>query len=172
MILDPRHALGAILAGLGATLLIDLWALLLRRGFGIPSLSYCLLGRWLLHMPSGTFVHAGIAAAAPKRNECAAGWVAHYLIGTGFALGFVTLASATWLERPTFLPALMFGVVTTLVPFLIMQPSLGLGLAASKTPNPGRARLKSLATHTVFGVGLYVWALVLSPLLFQAAQQP
>jgi hypothetical protein len=40
-----------------------------------------------------------------------------------------------------------------------MQPSFGLGIAASRTPNPTQARLKSLVTHTVFGIGLYVCAL-------------
>jgi hypothetical protein len=164
MNLEARHIIGAILVGLGATLVIDLWALLLRRGFNIPSLSYCLLGRWLLHMPGGTFVHQSIVAAAQKRHECTMGWVAHYLIGTGFAIAFVALVSPNWLERPTLLPALTFGVVTTLVPFLIMQPSLGLGIAASKTPSPIRARLKSLMTHTVFGVGIYIWAFLLSHL--------
>lgn len=164
---DARHVAGALLVGLGATLLIDLWALVLRRGFDIPSLDYCLLGRWLLHMPGGTLVHRSIAAAPRKPHECTLGWIAHYLIGTTFALGFVQLASRSWLERPTPLPALAFGVVTTLVPFLLMQPSFGLGVAASKTPKPNRARLKSLATHTVFGAGLYLWALPLSRVLFR-----
>lgn len=168
MLLEAHYFIGATLVGLGATLVIDLWAFFLRRGFNIPSLSYCLLGRWLLHMPGGTFVHDSIAAATQKRHECTVGWVAHYLIGTGFALVFVFLASGAWLERPTLLPALAFGIATTLVPFLIMQPSLGLGIAASKTPNPNRARLKSLMTHTVFGVGLYIWALLLSPFRFHA----
>lgn len=107
-------------------------------------------------MPSGTIVHRSIAAAQQKPHECAA-----------FALVFVVLVSGRWLEHPTLLPAVAFGVVTTLVPYLIMQPSLGLGVAAAKTPNPGHARLKSLATHTVFGAGLYLWALPLSRVLFR-----
>ena len=168
MIHEPRYMIGATLVGLGATLLIDLWALFLRRGFNISSLSYCLLGRWLLHMPGGTIVHRSIGAAPQKPHECTLGWVAHYLIGTAFALVFVLLASGSWLERPTLLPALAFGVATTLVPYLVMQPSFGLGFAASKTPSPNQARLKSLMTHTVFGVGLYIWALLLSQVLFRA----
>lgn len=167
MIHQPRYIIGATLVGLGATLLIDLWAFFLKRGFNIASLNYCLLGRWLLHMPGGTMVHRSIAAAQQKPHECTLGWVAHYLIGTALALIFVLLASASWLERPTLLPALGFGAATTLVPYLIMQPSFGLGVAASKTPNPNQARLKSLMTHTVFGVGLYIWALLLSQFLFQ-----
>jgi hypothetical protein len=168
MLLEAHEIIGAVLVGLGATLLIDLWALLLRRGFHIPSLDYCLLGRWLLHMPAGTFAHDSIGDAAHKRHECTAGWLAHYLIGTGFALAFVSLASGTWLEHPTLLPALAFGMATTLVPFLIMQPSFGLGIAASRTPAPNKARLKSLMTHTVFGMGLYIWAFLLSHLRLHA----
>ena len=164
--MQMRYVLDAVLIGLGATLLIDLWALFLRRVFRIRSLDYCLLGRWVLHMPKGRIVHSSIAAAARRPNECGVGWTMHYLIGTAFALIFVVLASEGWLERPTLLPALIFGAVTVLVPFLTMQPSFGLGIAASKTPHPNRARLKSLMTHSLFGVGLYLWAGMLSRILF------
>jgi hypothetical protein len=161
------YVLDALLIGLGATLLIDLWALFLQRAFSIRSLDYCLLGRWVLHIPSGIVVHRSISAAASKPNECRVGWAAHYLIGTAFALIFVLLASVGWLTRPTLLPALAFGVATVVVPFFTMQPSFGLGIAASKTPHPNRARLKSLMTHTVFGLGLYLWAELFSFVLIR-----
>jgi hypothetical protein len=62
--------------------------------------------------------------------------------------------------------ALVLGALLAVVfPFFIMQPSFGLGIAASRTPKPTQARLKSLATHTVFGVGLYVCALGVSYVL-------
>jgi hypothetical protein len=60
------------------------------------------------------------------------------------------------------MPALIFGVVTVGFPFFIMHPSFGLGIAASKAPNPMQARLRSLMNHAAFGVGLYVSAWVLS----------
>jgi hypothetical protein len=164
--LKPTHVAVTILVGLGATLLIDIWALFLRRAFSIPSLNYCLLGRWVLYIPGGKIAHESITATPQKRHECIVGWVSHYLIGTGLALVFVLLVSENWLSRPTLLPALAFGVATTLVPFFVMQPSFGLGVAASKTPNPNKARLKSLMTHTVFGVGLYLWAYLLGHVLF------
>jgi hypothetical protein len=153
---------GAIAIGIGATLLMDLWNLFLKRTFGVPSLNYCLLGRWLRHIPGGTLRHAAITAAAQKPHECTVGWVAHYTIGVVFALGFIGLTSGDWLTRPTVLPALLYGLATVVFPFLIMQPSLGLGIAASRTPNPMPARLKSLVTHTVFGIGLYLSALGVS----------
>ena len=49
----------------------------------------------------------------------------------------------------------------------MMTNASGLGFAASRAPKPGQARFKSLMTHTVFGIGLYLWGLLLSPLLFR-----
>ena len=159
MSIEAHVILRAIVVGIGATIGIDLWNLFLKRAFSIPSLSYCLLGRWLRHMPEGTFRHASIAAAAQKSFECTAGWIAHYTIGVVFAVLFVVLSSPDWLTRPTLLPALLYGIGTVVFPLFIMQPSFGLGIAASRTPNPAQARLKSLGTHAVFGVGLYASAL-------------
>jgi hypothetical protein len=160
--------LGAIAIGIGATLGMDLWNLLLKRAFGIASLDYCLLGRWVLHLPAGTVRHDNIRAAARKPHECTAGWITHYTIGIMLAVGLVALTSGEWLSRPTLGIALLYGIGTVVFPFFLLQPSLGLGIASSRTPNPTQARLKSLATHTVFGIGLYVWAVALSYVLGRA----
>jgi uncharacterized membrane protein YagU involved in acid resistance len=144
---------------------MDLWNLFLKRMFSIASLNYCLLGRWVGHMSRGTLRHSSIAAASPKPHECTVGWIVHYTIGIVFALVFVGFTSGDWLAQPTVLPGLLYGIGTVVFPFFIMQPSLGLGVASSKSPNPTQARLKSLVTHSVFGVGLYVWALGVSYVL-------
>ena len=155
--------LAAVLIGAGATLLLDLWSLFLQRVFKVPFPNLCLLGRWLRYMPEGKFAHASIASASGMQSECVVGWIAHYAIGAVFALGFVALAPPGWLARPTLLPALLFGVLTVLFPYLIMQPAFGLGVAASNTPNPNSARLKSLMSHGVFGLGLYLSEFIASP---------
>jgi hypothetical protein len=154
--------LSAVAVGLGATLVLDLWSLFLNRAFRIPLPDFCLLGRWLRHITGGTFKHANITAAARKPAECATGWIAHYTIGVLFALGLVALATPAWLQSPTLMPALLFGIVTVGFPFFMLHPAFGLGIAASKTPDPLQARLRSLISHTMFGVGLYASALVLS----------
>ena len=110
-------------------------------------------------------MHVSIAAASQKRSECTVGWIAHYVIGTVYALVLVAFVSGSWLARPTLLPAVLFGIVSVLVPYLIMQPSFGLGIAASKAPEPTQARLRSLMAHTAFGVGLYVCAVAVSYVL-------
>lgn len=165
MIIEPDYILGALAIGVGATLLMDVWNLFLKRVFGIPSLNYCLLGRWLLHIPSGTLRHQSIGAAPSRSFECQAGWIAHYSIGMAFALVFLGLVSREWLWRPTLPIALLYGIATVVFPFFILQPALGLGIASSKAANPAQARLKSLATHTVFGIGLFACALVVSYVL-------
>jgi uncharacterized membrane protein YagU involved in acid resistance len=165
MNIEANVVLGTVATGIGATLVMDLWNLFLKRTFSVPSLNYCLLGRWLRHMSEGLLRHASITAATQKSHECAVGWVAHYTIGVVFAVVLVVFTSGDWLARPTMLPALLFGIGTVVFPFFILQPSFGLGIAASRTPNPAQARLKSLATHIVFGLGLYVCALAVSNLL-------
>jgi hypothetical protein len=115
-------------------------------------------------MPEGVFTHGSIAKAPPKSAECMVGWIAHYVIGAIFAVILTLLISPAWLQRPTLLPPLIFGIVTVVVPFLVMHPSFGMGVAASRTPNPRQARLRSVTNHALFGLGLYVSALALSVL--------
>jgi hypothetical protein len=69
------------LIGLGATAAIDLWAIFLKRAFGVLSLDYRLFGRWIGHLPGGRFMHENIAKASPVPGELIIGWNAHYLIG-------------------------------------------------------------------------------------------
>lgn len=161
-------AICALGVGLGATVIMDLWNLFLGRVFGIPSLNLCFLGRWIRHMPSGTFWHSSIAHAQPKSLECAVGRGAHYLIGLTMGAVFVFFAG-DWLLAPTLLPAVAYGIGTVVMPFCVLQPALGLGVASARTKNPAAARLKSLATHSVFGIGLYLSAQALSYVLRLAA---
>lgn len=155
----------AIFIGLGATLTFDLWALFLKHAFKITPSNICLVGRWLRYMPEGIFKHSNILSAPQKSAECTVGWIAHYMIGITFAITFVALVGNNWLQHPTLIPAIVFGVVTVLAPFFIMQPSLGFGFAASKMSNPAQARLRSLMNHTAFGIGLYLFALLINWLL-------
>jgi len=158
--------LHAVTIGIGATVLMDIWILLLKH-WGIPTLNFMLLGRWIGHMPQGRWAHDGIAKAAPVRGELALGWFVHYLTGIGFALLLAWLAGPNWVHAPTLLPALAFGIGTVVIPFFVMQPAMGAGIASSRTATPYLNRLRSLANHAVFGLGLYAAALAIprSPLI-------
>ena len=165
MNIEIVYVLIAIAVGFGATLVMDLWSIFLKHTFNIPLPNYCFVGRWLRYMAEGIFRHSSIAGAPQKPAECIVGWIAHYAIGVIFALTLVLLASPRWLQEPTVLPAMILGLATVAIPFLVMQPSFGLGIAASKTPNPAQARFRSLMNHAAFGLGLYLSALALSLVL-------
>jgi hypothetical protein len=154
--------LDALAIGVGATAVMDVWAVALKRYWCIPSLNFAMVGRWLGHLPRGTFSHVNIAQAAPVRDEAILGWTAHYVIGVLFAAMLLALVGQQWVSQPTFAPALLAGLVSVAAPFLILQPGMGAGLAASKTPHPGAARLRSLLAHMAFGIGLYLAALLWS----------
>jgi hypothetical protein len=148
-----------IFIGAGATLVIDAWAALLRR-LGVQSLNFAMLGRWIGHLLQGRLTHDSIAKASPIRQELLLGWVAHYAIGINFAGLLLATFGLAWARSPTLGPALVVGVGSVVAPLFILQPALGAGIASSKTPAPVFNTLKSLTTHIVFGVGLFVAAVV------------
>jgi hypothetical protein len=153
-----------IVIGVGATIVMDLWALLLRQ-FGIPSLNFAFLGRWLGHLVEGQWVHESIAKAAPVRGELLMGWCAHYSIGITFAAILLAAFGLEWARSPSLFPALFIGIATVLAPLFVLQPALGAGIASSKTPTPIFNCVKSLVTHTVYGFGLYLAALSTASLI-------
>ena len=149
----------AVLIGAGATLVMDAWGFVLRQ-LGVKTLNFAFLGRWLGHLPEGKFFHRSIAEAAPVRGELLLGWAAHYTIGISFAAMLLAVFGLEWARTPTLLPALIIGVVTVIAPLFILQPALGAGIASTNTPAPLLNSMRSLATHFVFGLGLYLSALV------------
>lgn len=155
-------AAGGLVMGVTGAALMDVWSLVLRRRFGIPTLDYALLGRWMGHFPRGRFLHDRIAAAEPVRGERPLGWLAHYAIGITFALFLLAIWGLEWVRSPTILPALLVGLGTIVAPWFVMQPAMGAGIAGSRTPDPRATRLRNLGTHAVYGVGLYISALALS----------
>jgi hypothetical protein len=145
----------ALVTGIGATVLMDLWTIARKCVFNLPLPDYGLVGRWLAHLARGRFRHESIAASAPVHGERVIGWTAHYMIGVAFAALLLGGWGLAWVSQPTLGPALLVGIGTVAAPFLVMQPGMGAGVAASRTPRPAAARVQSLITHTIFGLGLY-----------------
>ena len=145
----------AILIGAGATSLLDLWHVVRAWWVGATMPDYGLVGRWLAYLTRGQFFHDAIAKSAPIKGERLIGWIAHYLIGIAFAAILLALWGSDWVRQPTLIPALVVGIGSVAAPLLLMQPGMGAGIAASRTADPNAARLRSIATHTIFGIGLY-----------------
>lgn len=143
-----------IVAGLFATVLLDIWQRLLYAAAGIPPTNWGIVGRWFAHMPRGRLMHASIGEAESVRGEAAIGWGMHYLIGIAYGVIYVGLMEA-WFGGPSLTNGFLFGLASVAVPWFLMQPALGLGVMGSKAPNPSIPRYSALAAHCIYGVALY-----------------
>ena len=150
----------AVLIGIGATVVLDLWSLFATRAFNTSAPNWTLVGRWIGHFPQGQFVQPHISKARSVRGETALGWTAHFAIGIFYAAVLIAIFGLDWARHPTPLPAFVVGLAAMTAPLFVMQPGMGLGIAASRTQNPTRRRLNTLASHTAFSAGLYVCALL------------
>ncbi len=150
----------SLVIGAIATAIFDLWGLLIARLRGQPAPAWGMAGRWFGHMAFGRFRHDDMTRAHPIPMETALGWAMHYLIGILYAAAIPLIWGMGWLVSPTLAPTLIVGVVTIAAGWFLMSPGMGNGIAASKTPAPWLARGLGLAAHVVFGLGLWIGALI------------
>ena len=153
--------LRSLAVGIGGTAAMDVWAILLSKLFGLALPNWGMVGRWFAHIPRGTLAHKDISRAQPVANERAIGWFAHYAIGILYAGVLIAIEGPGWSANPTFLPALIIGLVTVGAGWFILQPGMGAGWAASLKLDPWRIRMLNIAAHIAFAVGLFgtAWAI-------------
>jgi hypothetical protein len=144
-----------LISGVFATLAIDVWATFANKILKLPRTNWAMVGRWLGHMPSGRLIHNPISSSPSIKNELLMGWFFHYFIGVIYAALYAAFVFTALSNTPTLASSLVFGLVTILSPWFLMQPSLGLGICAVKAPRPNSVRLQNLIIHSIFGIALY-----------------
>ncbi len=149
-----------IMMGIGGTLVRDSWVRVLGRVFGQPMPNWAMPGRWLGHVPKGVLCHNDIGDAAAIPAERALGWLLHYGVGVVYGIAFLAIAGEAWLESPALFPIWVFSILTITAGWFLLQPGMGLGWGASKTPNPWKVRGLGLVAHTWFAIGMWLVALV------------
>jgi hypothetical protein len=159
----PTLFLHGIIIGIAATVILDIWVLVAKRAYDAAPANWALAGRWFAHMKDGIYRHDNIAEAMPVRGELAIGWIAHYVVGIVYGILVVAIWFFQNASYPTLYAPLLVGLVlATCAAWFLMQPGLGLGVAARKTPDPLRMRLRTIVNHVVFTLALYLSALALS----------
>jgi hypothetical protein len=160
-ITDPtaRYVIEIIVVGIVATLVTDIWQRLLQAIAGVPPARWGLIGRWVAGFPRGVFVHQSIAAAQSVRGELALGWAFHYAIGIVWAALYIAVMRFGLNSGPMLISAVAVSLALLVAPWFVMQPALGMGFMASRTPKPAAARAMSVLAHAVFGIGLYLGAI-------------
>lgn len=118
-----------------------------------------LIGRWFAATLAGKPLHKDIHHMPQQRHETLLGWLFHYLIGGGA----VALLLLPWmlftdsLKLPTEpAPYLLFGLTTSLLPWLILMPAFGWGLFGNKGPEGTRPLIASPLNHLGYGGGIWL----------------
>jgi hypothetical protein len=154
-------AIQGVLIGVIATIGMDIWSAGVKHLMRLPTADWALAGRWFAHMARGVFVHRNVAESEPVANELVIGWIGHYVTGIVYGLAYLIIVKSLLAATPTLISGLIFGLVTLVAPWCVMQPAMGAGMLASKTPRPGLTRVINLSMHAVFGVSLYAgWLLI------------
>ncbi|WP_439123300.1 DUF2938 domain-containing protein [Marivita sp.] len=151
-----------VLMGIGGTLAMDIWALLLRQLVGMPLPNWGNVGRWSVQATKGQVFNDDISAVAPVTGETSIGWAVHYGVGIIYGVLFLVIFGPDWLVNAAFLPIWIFSILTIAAGWFLLQPGMGLGWAASKTDTPWRARIMGLIAHTVFALGMWGVALLVA----------
>lgn len=150
-------AVWAFPGGIVGALLMDITETLAARAGITSGVNVALVGRWFLGLLRGRFVYREIAAVGPLRHEVAAGWVFHLFVGGGgvalmYPLFFRALAHP--LGERHLLAGLLFGLATSVLPWLILLPAFGWGWFGTRGPRGANALLASPLSHVPYGLGV------------------
>lgn len=147
----------AFLGGVVGAVLMDV-AETYAAKVGITSgVNIALVGRWFLGLLHGKFTHINILNSPSLMHEVKIGWAFHFLIGGGgVALIYPLFFQATGLPLPDnhLLAGLIFGLLTSLLPWFILLPSFGWGFLGARGPRGSNALLASTLSHIPYGLGV------------------
>ena len=147
-----------ILMGIFATFFMDfLPYFLVKSKIVRATIEPQIVGRWVLYIFRGKFIHADIHKAPVLKNEKLAAQISHYLIGIVLVGIYLFLELKEPAIRDQLWVPLIFGVSTILLPWLWLYPSIGIGFLASKSPNKSDYIIFSSINHINFGIGMIIW---------------
>jgi hypothetical protein len=141
------------LAGLAATLVMDIGGGVLRSTGLTHGAPPQLIGRFFLSVFRGHFTE--LDSSIPADASFSLGFVLpiHYAIGTALGLLF-GFGVRLWDSPPPWWLPVLYGIGTTALPALWMFPAMGFGLFGLRGPTEFRLLSTALVNHLLFGIGL------------------
>ena len=147
-----------VLMGVVATLFMDFFAIILGElKITHQHIRPEAVGRWILYMFRGIFIHEDINKTPALKIEKSMTFLSHYVTGIALAGIYLLLELKVPAIRHQLWIPLIFGIATVILPWLWLYPSFGLGFLASKTLKRSDYIITSLVNHTNFGLGLLIW---------------
>jgi hypothetical protein len=143
-----------VIAGILGTLAMDILNHFFARTGLLSKIDVRMIGRMSAGWARGRFRYRHPDEMKRVKTETLIGYITHYSIGVGLALGYVIgwalliggPASPVW--------ALAYGVATTVASYFVVYPSMGLGIFGRRSQEGIKSTLSSLANHLFFGVGM------------------
>jgi hypothetical protein len=150
-----------VAAGVVATVTMDvamvLAAWLAPGTFASDKIGPEAVGRWAARLCRGRWRHTDISAESPVRGELWIGLAAHYVTGITLTMVFLEAARRSG-RRPGFAEGTAYGLATSVLPLLLMYPSMGYGLGGLRSGDTRRIVCSMLLGHAAFGAGIGLWA--------------
>lgn len=126
-----------------------------RGAFSSERLSPQIIGRWAAGLLHGRFRHEDISREEPIPGELALGMATHYATGVALTSAYLLVSRR---GRGSLPRAVGYGVATSVFPLFMMFPSMGYGLAGTRSGEAARMTRTMLIGHLAFGAGIGVWA--------------
>ena len=146
-----------VAVGVLSTMTMDLLSLAALRLRLTAPLTPNVMGRWFAWMARGQMLHADIAQTAAVGHEIGIAFPIHYAIGVVLASIFLWI-TATFGWPRSFTVSLAFGVLTNVLPWLLMFPAMGYGFFGWHGPAGTRLFTSSFISHAAYGLGLWLAA--------------
>jgi hypothetical protein len=150
-----------VAGGVVATVVMDAAMVLAARlapgAFASEKNSPEMIGRWAAGLCRGCGRHEDISAETPVRGELWIGLAVHYVTGIALTTFYLEAARRSG-RRPGVTGAAAYGLATSILPLLLMYPSMGYGLGGRQSGDARRLVCSMLFGHAAFGAGIGLWA--------------
>jgi Protein of unknown function (DUF2938) len=147
----------AYLGGILGAVLMDITETAMARVSISSGVNVALVGRWFLGLTRGRVAHPDIRSSPSLPREVGLGWAFHLLVGGGgVALIYPVVLLFPGMPSPTHavLGGLLFGLLTSLLPWLVLLPAFGWGWFGRRGPHGANALLASPLSHIPYGLGV------------------
>jgi hypothetical protein len=145
-----------IVAGLVATVVMDMSAGIARATRLTRGAPPQLIAKWFSGLPRGRFVVDDIRTSPGGPGSVPLFLPIHYLIGVSLTLLYGLLLAAARSGPPPWWLSVAYGTATTVLPAFWMFPSMGFGLLGLKAPAELLLLRSALLNHAFFGAGIAV----------------
>jgi hypothetical protein len=147
-----------VFMGIFSTIVMDLGYLFITLTKIVePSMQSYHIGRWLLNMFQGTFMHIDIRAVEAIFIEKPVSLIAHYLTGIILVGVFLWLRKNYKIFSKSIFMGMVFSWMTLVIPWFIMYPALGFGFLGLDCPENTNYILFSILNHSFYGLGITLW---------------